>query len=698
MDPFETLAPLAAAATVRIHAAPTGYDGGEPAPRPWGSGFFVAPDWVLTCAHVALYEDTGEGRGRVVGLSIRGVDRPVSGRVEWARPERAPDGGSWPAPDLALIRLLEPVRHPCVWLSERTAKAFTRSEVAFFGCLETEYGIEDISGRCSIRGELGQDGLLKLGNEDEIPRGVSGGPVVDLRHGEVIGVLKARRSAGRDGGLATSVVQLRRLPVPADPPPADPLPDERDDFYQRVVRGHDRHHAERHRDVVDSAGPTWTDAQSELRATAGRALTPGQRVELLDLLAQLPPPVSTRRLDELVTTLRGRAYEGSLPAPRGWRDGLGLLYDFRQGPGELETVLRYAVHAATADRPFPAGPDVEARLLDWVAGTAAVADLPRWFRINLRLEQDARLRDRDARRALSLAGTGADEVLSLIDAGLMGTDVSGDTGHEPYVLLEITPHGWERGRYDWRVCAARATGGLTSVDEDYRARGPDEPSERLRAALAEAFRRGDEPDRPVPLEVAVPYSLLGFPVEEWRLAPDAPRLGEQRPVVVRCTDPVPEAEDGEELRALRLARWTKVHVGRMAADILDCADGGPRPLPGPAPLTSRDPAAVPVLCRTSATGGEPAALHRVMASGYNVILWRREITDREPGCDDFHRGVDGTVTAAGRAGQLPGALWRLRASLGAGGPAAPSWARGLALLYADPGRPLPGVDDPLEAP
>ncbi|WP_159001175.1 trypsin-like peptidase domain-containing protein [Streptomyces sp. SBT349] len=685
VDPFEILAPLAAAATVRIHEAPAGYDGGGPVSQPWGSGFFVAPNWVLTCAHVALRGGRAEGGWREVGLSFQGVDGPVTGRVEWAQPEEGA-GGSWPAPDLALIRLVEPVSHPCVWLTERTAKVFTRSEVAFFGWLETPDGTENVSGRCTIRGELGTDGLLKLGNEDEFPEGVSGGPVVDLRRGEVIGVLKARRSAGRDGGLATSVVQLRRLPAPVV-----------DDLYQRVLHAHDRHHAERHRDVAHFAERTWTDAQSDLRATADRALTPGQRVELLGLLAELPSPLSTRRLDEMVTELAGRPYHGTLPAPRGWRDGLGRLYGAGEGTNELWTVLRYAVHAATAERPRPADrpraavADAESRLLAWVDGTAAGAELPRWFRTALRLEQEARLREREARAK----GPGPDTL-----ADVWSFDPGPPDGHPgmeqgPFVLLEITPHGWERGRYDWRVCNTAGDGEFVSIDEGRRETGPGDLPPRLGAALREAFRRGDEPDRPVPLQIALPYSLLRFSAEDWALTPGGPSLGEQRPVVFRCTDPIPEDQDSEEVRALRLARWAKLHVGRMVPDILDCADGRSRPLPEADVLVGRDPATVPVLCHTPATGGEPTALLRVMTSGYNVILWRREITEREPGCGDFHRGVDRTVTGAGHAGRLPGAVWRLRALPGAGAPGA-SWSRGLALLYSDPHRPLPGADDPLE--
>lgn len=51
------LSDLVRAATVRIHRSGAGYALDEPGTF-LGSGFFVAPNWVLTCAHVAL---SGEG-------------------------------------------------------------------------------------------------------------------------------------------------------------------------------------------------------------------------------------------------------------------------------------------------------------------------------------------------------------------------------------------------------------------------------------------------------------------------------------------------------------------------------------------------------------------------------------------------------------------------------------------------------------
>ncbi len=700
VDPFEILAPLAAAATVRIHPPPAGYDAGEPSSRPWGSGFFVAPGWVLTCAHVALRGGPNEGGRREVGLSFGDLGdsgRRVRGVVEWADPDRRPADGRWPAPDLALIRLLEPVRHECVWLTERTASVFTDGRVAFFGCTEEDGRIERVNGWCSILGEFGTEGELKLGNQDEIPEGASGGPMVDLERGEVIGIVKARRTAGRDGGLGLSVLQLRRLP-----PPAGRLLEERDDTYHRVLHAHDRFHYDRHRDI-STPHDTWTDAQAELPALGRRALRPGQRAVLLGLLAQLPPPTDTPRLSRLITELRGRPFRGPLPAPRGWRDGLGLLYDPGAGRGELEAVLRYAVYAATDDHPFPSPPEAEDQLLDWAHQTAADMGLPHWIRTRLKEEQQARLRARRQPQGPLVAGG--------VRAGPPGWSGPGPSvgtvppvltpppAPPPAVLLEITPHVWEPDRYDWLVSAPLPTGELTAVDADTDAKGYDQPSSRLRAALAEAFRRCDERDQPVMVQAVLPYRLLDLPVDEWHVSGEpGARLGDQRPVVVRCADhePHPESMSDDVWQALRQFRWEQVHLGPVEPLVLDCLGGYPRALPDHVTPARSDPGTIPVLCRGTADE-DRNAMSTVLDGGFDVVLWRREPAAREPNCADFHRGVTHTVTRVAHGGALPEALWRLRAEVGGGVPEA-YWSKGLALLYADPGEPPPGAEDLLEAP
>src|SRR5262245_19992192 len=75
-----------------------------------GSGFFVAPGWVLTAAHVV-----GEADRVLVVPDQLVSDRPVAATV--AARSGAPDGTAlWPYPDLALLRLAAALDHPCVWL------------------------------------------------------------------------------------------------------------------------------------------------------------------------------------------------------------------------------------------------------------------------------------------------------------------------------------------------------------------------------------------------------------------------------------------------------------------------------------------------------------------------------------------------------------------------------------------------------
>lgn len=663
-DPAETLVPLVSAATVRIH----GTEAGNPLR---GSGFFVAPNWVLTCAHVALagQEETVAGAvGRRVSVGYG--DKLLSGVVEWADPDAPPGLGRWAAPDLALVRLLDHVEHPCVWLTERTAKGYTSNQVAFFGWVSMDGQIMEYNGRCTISGQLGagSGGILKLGNEDEMPQGLSGGPVVDLVRGEVIGVLKARRS-GKDGGLAVGIQQLRHLPSADDPT---------EDLYHRVMTAHDLHHADRH-GFVGAHEVTWTDAHSEIGAATARALTPGQRTALLGMLAQLPPPAGTRGLTDIVTEVRGSPAQGLPLAPRAWRDGLGLLYDLRRGSTELEAVLRYAVHAATADRPatdWAAAPDEEAERALWRWAQDAAADagsLTRMFRNTLVTERKARLRARGALipRALPAHRTGTE------------------------ALLEIHPRGWEPGRYDWRVCVVPENGEVDCVEEEFGGTALADLESRLSQPLAEAFRRCDEPGHVATLQLAVPGALMAFAAQAdgWRLGSGDRTLGHARPLVIRRTDPPPDEDPA--LTEERRGRWRTLHQQPPVPAVLDCDEGTAGPVPDEDELRARPRDTLPVFCRTAEA--VPDALHRVVRSGYAIALWRREAVPAESVCADFHRGVNRTVHTARSAGRLPHALAALRADVADAVPEA-YWSAGLTLLYDDPTRPLPGTDELLETP
>jgi hypothetical protein len=688
-DAAEILVPLVSAATVRVHSA-------EPGNHLLGSGFFVAPNWVLTCAHVAL-ADRGPGPAAparpgapdapagawaayepAARVSVGYGEKMLSGVVEWAEPAgRSADGG-WQAPDLALVRLVDDVDHPCVWLTERTAKGYTTNQVAVFGWIPMDGEVVSYSGRCTIRGQLGAStgGLLKLGNEDELPHGLSGGPVVDLVRGEVIGVVKARRK-GQDGGLAVEIQQLRRMPVDRDPAR---------DLYHRVMTAHDLHHSDEHRSVRGRAY-TWTDAHAEIGAGGGRALTPGQRTHLLGLLAQLPPPTGARGVQDIVTEVRGGPVQGLPVAPRTWRDGLGLLYDLRRGTAELESVLRYAVQAATAARPAASGPPtaaaaatmdepVERELYQWAQETAAADDrLTRLFRTTLVTERKARIRDRTARHPSSAAPA--------LPAQRTRTEA----------LLEIIPRGWEPGRYDWRVCVMPPGGEVECVAEDFRGTSFGELPVRLAEPLGEAFRRCDEPGHTAALQLAVPGALVGFAADAWRLVPGGGTLGADRPIVVRRTDP--PADEDPALAEERHGRWRALHHRPPLPVVLDCDDSAPGPVPDEGELRLRPPETLPVLCRSG--HDSPEVLHTLVRSGYAVALWRRDPVAPDVLCADFHRGTVRAVRSARTAGGLPAELVALRAQAAAGVPET-YWSSGLTLLYDDPTRPLPGTDELLETP
>lgn len=477
-------------------------------------------------------------------------------------------------------------------------------------------------------------------------------------------MLKSRRS-GRDGGLAVGVQQLRRLPAAG---PAG------DDLYHRVMTAHDLHHADRH-GFVARTEPTWTDAHTEIGAMAGRALTPGQRTRLLGLLAQVPPPAGARSLERIVTEVRGAPAQGLPLAPRAWRDGLGLLYDLRRGGAEMEAVLRYAVHAATAERPGAAADPAEAALWRWAEMIAAESATPsRPFRSALPTERRARLRLRERPP----------------EAPEAVTPRAARTG--PDVLLEIVHRGWEPGRYDWRVCVMPENGEVVPVGEDRSTDFAELPA-RLTEPLTEAFRRCDERDHTAALHVALPDILVDLPADTWRLGAGARALGATRPVLVRRADP-PEDTD-EAVAEERLARWHTLHRQWLAAEVLDCDEGARGSVPGEDELRSRPRQLLPVLCRSGLDA--PEALRTLVGGGYPVALWRREPVDEETVCADFHRGTSRTARAARTAAGLPAALVGLRAGVADGVPEA-YWSTGLTLLYDDPTRPLPGVGELLENP
>ncbi|MDG9716563.1 trypsin-like peptidase domain-containing protein [Streptomyces sp. DH24] len=686
---------LVMAATVRIHRAGVGYAHDEPETF-LGSGFFVAPSWVLTCAHVACGGEGGEVAVVYESAPGRGTSA-VPGRVVSTLPDGAvPVPGNWPAPDLALVQLREPVDHECVYLSERPAAYYGEGKVLYAGWTVMAGRLQVLDGTLAVQGTIGgwsADVQMRLG-ENDLPYGVSGGPVIDPVRGEVVGVLKSRSDHAR-GGTSTGLEQLRTLPVPTEAVDA-----EHTDPYQAVFHAHDRYHRNRQRQP-DTRRHTWVDVQSRLGARPGRTLSPDERVQLLGRLADLPPPVSTRALLDILDDLPDFQAPVPLPAPRGWRDGLGALYESVRDDGALRLVVDYAMGALSAERPFvaPSTPEAEKALWDWVWRAAQRLDAR--YRHKLAEQWDGIQRERRRPRP---GGTGPRQDGAATPGEEPREPVPG--GAQPSVLVELVQRGWERDRCDWSVSVAAADGEVIRLHEAERAPLDGLPA-LMAAPLAEAFRRCDEPGRPAVLQVALPHPLLGIEADTWQLRPDEGPLGTLRPVVLRCSDRDQLPEDDEfggldsdpyDIDAERRARWRWLHTHRAKAEVLDCDDGLRKPVPTVEQLRSLSHGTVPVLCRYGDHRYEDdaAALARIVRGGYGVALWRRRRAQSHALCGEFHRGTLDEIASPASVHGLPVAVHHLRMRLRSGRPET-YWADGIALLYDDPHQPLPG-GDLLEAP
>lgn len=184
---------------------------------PRGTAFFVAPGYAVTAAHVV---------GGVAGLLVRLTGGPGvwRGHVADARPPLAGEvrsGSPYPAPDIALISIDDGPGHACALLGRKLPRLGTR--VLAHGYTPTFDGLSVTAETETFRlaGTLETPDpscrLLKLG-QGEVTSGMSGAPVLELRTGEVIGMLRTSRQLGSDlGGWVVPADLIRVLwPEEAD--------------------------------------------------------------------------------------------------------------------------------------------------------------------------------------------------------------------------------------------------------------------------------------------------------------------------------------------------------------------------------------------------------------------------------------------------------------------------------------------------
>jgi hypothetical protein len=182
----------------------------DAAGRLLGTGFFVAPGRVVTCAHVVL---------GVAPLFVRWPGHsPVPGEVAGASPpfESATGRKLYPLPDLALIDLgAEGAAwpHPCVRLAAGSPVLGGPDSVLYLTGYTDEYkkGVPVLTGvSTEFESEVrdGPDTLYKL-KRGQVRRGYSGSPLLDLAAGVVTGVIEASRGTTTDlGGFAVPATEL----------------------------------------------------------------------------------------------------------------------------------------------------------------------------------------------------------------------------------------------------------------------------------------------------------------------------------------------------------------------------------------------------------------------------------------------------------------------------------------------------------
>jgi hypothetical protein len=156
-----------------------------------GTGFFVAPGLILTCAHVIKDRQSGS-----IEVSWNGKSYPA----QLTKYE--------PDPDLALLSI-DLKEHPCVLLDE-AATPF--DSLYSYGYTDSYPGGE--SATFSLEGRGGDErGHLKF-KSGQVRPGLSGAPLLNTRTGGVCGIVRWSRDRGTDlGGRAIpTTLVLRTFP------------------------------------------------------------------------------------------------------------------------------------------------------------------------------------------------------------------------------------------------------------------------------------------------------------------------------------------------------------------------------------------------------------------------------------------------------------------------------------------------------
>ncbi|MCT9143856.1 serine protease [Streptomyces violarus] len=646
----ERLCELARAATVHLLSAE---DDGRPL---WGSGFFVAPGWVLTAAHVLRQHLAADPsvpfRVRAPGIDAEAcLERWLL--TEPSRPTVPPEE------DLALVRLADvPGRHPheCVWLADRAGRHSGPLKACGYhpGPPETHFRIVD----AEINGHEDTYGLI-IKPDIDLPSGVSGGPLVDPDSGAVVGLIKSRRRQ-QDGGKAVAISALRRFGK----------------TYREVMAAHDRWHGD---EPMSPAGDNWIDLQGTPVADSGECWTPADRREALRLLAELPPPPDAPTVELLAKKARSsNLWPDGTPDLLTWRDGTGLLYEGGR-PLEALTFLRYlkGVEKYTRAR----GGDCEA-LAGW---------------IDKRLRKEPRRPMHDFVREVALP-----DALRPVPGERARRRVISypGPGEGPTVAVLLDPViGAQSPRFFWQLWYDDGEGQPTLYEADGSVHGfrPEGLVQVLREPLGRLLRAKDHDGRPVPLEVALPSVYFDTAVHRWRFDDiaqlnDTGHLGARRRVVLRALERRGEPDK------LWSDRWQTMAGLRRFGSWRTLAE---QAVPGSRDHRNAEGYRIPVMCRPAGRDPGRTAMRRALDNGHGVAFWHIEGHSSRAcpeSCDTLYAKVEELVCSVTSLAEIPDRLRHVRQDI-SDHEADCAWAEPVALMYDDPRRPLPPEEaEPLDAP
>jgi S1-C subfamily serine protease len=150
----------------------------------YGTGFFVAPDLILTCAHVVrdAQQDTDS-------IEVKWNNQFYQVEIMKIVPD----------PDLVLLKI-QLTSHPCVYLK---GEVWLRDDLSSYGYTEAYPNGDSLT---PVREGWTEDTypLLKF-RESQVQPGFSGAPLLNMRTGYVCGLVKRSRDRESElGGRAIS--------------------------------------------------------------------------------------------------------------------------------------------------------------------------------------------------------------------------------------------------------------------------------------------------------------------------------------------------------------------------------------------------------------------------------------------------------------------------------------------------------------